>query len=300
MATYDDFLDNLHPLRVFLTVAHYMSFSRAGEALHISQSAVSMHVKSLERRVGLVLFDKVGRRVVLTEAGAALLDYGHRVFALLDETRQVMDAQKGGRRGTLRVSADTTAGVYVVPQYLASFHREFPEVKIALNVVNRTQVMEHLLHREAELGIMGYIPDAAAEWAVEPFLQNELVVIAPPDHVWRHRDGIGLSELMQDSLLVREVGSGTRQALDRLLVSHGLTLRPAMELGSNSAIKQAVVHGLGIAVLSRRVIDFEIAASRLIILDVEGFPIQRAWYVVHRKDAYLPPAAIAMKQLFLR
>ncbi len=297
---YSDFMDNLHPLRVFLTVAGHMSFSRAGEALHISQSAVSMQVKTLENMVGLPLFNRDGRRMVLTAAGATLLDYGHRVFALLDETRQVMEAEKGGRRGTLTVSADTTAGVYVVPQYLAHFHREYPDVKIALNVVNRTQVMEHLQHREADLGIMGYIPQTSDEWAVAPFLENELVVIGPADHPWRDRSRLSWREVQEASWLVREAGSGTRQALDRVLGSRGLTLRPAMELGSNSAIKQAVMHGLGISVLSRRVIEFEIATGRLIVLDVEDFPIRRAWYVVHPKNAYLAPPAVAMKELFLR
>ncbi len=296
---HEGFLDNLHPLRVFLSVADNMSFSRAGESLHISQSAVSMHVRTLERIVGVPLFSRVGRRIVLTEAGQTFCDYGHRIFALLDETRQVMEAEQSGRRGVLKVSADTTAGVYVVPPYLAVFHRRFPDVKISLNVVNRTQVMEHLQHRDADLGIMGYIPDTMEAWTVSPFLANQLVVVGPPDHPWQHRGKLTLVEMSEASLLVREVGSGTRQALDRLLVGHGLTLKPGMELGSNSAIKQAVMHGLGIAVLSHRVVEFELTAGRLIVLDVEEFPIQRAWYVVHRTDAYLSPPATAMKRLFL-
>ncbi|MHB1610439.1 MAG: LysR family transcriptional regulator [Sulfobacillus sp.] len=295
----EGFLTNLHPLRVFLVVARLMSFSRAAEELHISQSAVSMHVKNLEQRAGVPLFEKRGRHMMLTDAGQTLVDYGQRIFSVLEETEQVMTALKGGRYGKLRVAADTTAGVYIVPAYLGIFRQKFPDLAISLDVVNRSQVVERLRLRQADLAVMGQVPDPPWEWDAVPFLDNELVVIANPGHEWRTRDAIRLDELANTPLLVREPGSGTRKALERLLAQRGLGLQIAMELGSNSTIKQAVIHGLGLTVISRRVIELELSTGRLVVLNVEGFPIRRSWYVVHLDKGYLVPPAQAFKQLLL-
>lgn len=295
----DDFLINLHPLRVFLVAARLLNFSRAAEELHISQSAVSTHVKTLEMQVGVPLFDKRGRHVELTDAGTMLRDYGQRIFSLVDETSQAMNRVKGGKWGKLRVAADTTAGVYIVPAFLGLFRQQFPDVAISLDVVNRSQVVEGLRLRQADIAVMGQVPDPPEQWDAKPFLDNELVVIGCPQHPWATRQQVSLRELSDTPLLVREPGSGTRKALERLLDRVGLSLNIAMELGSNSTIKQAVIHGLGVAVISRRVIELELSAGRLVILDVEGFPIRREWYVVHLDKAYLPPPAKKFRQLLL-
>jgi DNA-binding transcriptional LysR family regulator len=146
---------------------------------------------------------------------------------------------------------------------------------------------------------MGQVPDPPEHWDAKPFLDNELVVIGCPQHPWATRHRIALRELAETPLLVREPGSGTRKALERLLDRVGLSLNIAMELGSNSTIKQAVSHGLGLAVISRRVIELELSAERLVVLDVEGFPIKRAWYVVHLEKSYLSPPAKQFRQLLL-
>ncbi len=290
---------NLHHLRVFQVVVRYLSFSRAAEELLISQSAVSMHVKSLERAVGLPLFEKIGHRIRLTVAGESLWSYSQKIFALLDETQQVMVALKGGHIGQLRVAADTTAGVYVVPEYLGQFRRMFPQVGIMLDVANRATVMERIGAREADLAVMGQIPEDLAEWDATPFLQNDLVVIASPVHRLVRKEIITVDELAQEGFLVREVGSGTRATMERYFNQAGIELRVDMELGNNSTIKQGVAHGLGIAVISRRVIELELESRRLVILPVEGFPLKRYWYVVHLRGHYLPPPAKALKDLLL-
>ncbi|OLZ13224.1 transcriptional regulator [Sulfobacillus thermosulfidooxidans] len=291
---------NLHHLKVFQTVVRHLSFSRAAEELLISQSAVSMHVKSLERAVGLPLFEKVGHHIRLTAAGESLWSYSQKIFALMEETQQVMSALKGGNIGQLRVAADTTVGVYVVPEYLGQFRRMFPQVAIMLDVANRATVMERIAAREADLAVMGQVPEDVAEWDATPFMENDLVVIASPDHPLAQKRFIATEELAHEGFLVREVGSGTRATMERYFNQAGITFRVNMELGNNSTIKQGVAHGLGIAVISRRVIQLELESKRLVILPVEGFPLKRYWYVVHLRGHYLPPPAKALKDLLLQ
>lgn len=290
---------NLHHLKVFQTVVRHLSFSRASEELMISQSAVSMHVKSLERTIGLPLFEKVGHRIRLTTAGESLWSYSQKIFALLNETQQVMAALKGGDMGQLRVAADTTVGVYVVPEYLGQFRRLFPQVSIMLDVANRTTVMERIAAREADLAVMGQIPEDLAEWDAAPFLENDLVVIASPDHPLANKRFIAVEALSREGFLVRETGSGTRATMERYFNQAGIGFRVNMELGNNSTIKQGVANGLGIAVISRRVIQLELESGRLVILPVEGFPLKRYWYVVHLRGHYLAPPAQALKNLLL-
>ncbi|SMC06006.1 DNA-binding transcriptional regulator, LysR family [Sulfobacillus thermosulfidooxidans DSM 9293] len=291
---------NLHHLKVFQTVVRHLSFSRAAEELLISQSAVSMHVKSLERAVGLPLFEKVGHHIRLTAAGESLWSYSQKIFALMEETQQVMSALKGGNIGQLRVAADTTVGVYVVPEYLGQFRRMFPQVAIMLDVANRATVMERIAAREADLAVMGQVPEDVAEWDATPFMENDLVVIASPEHPLAQKRFIATEELAHEGFLVREVGSGTRATMERYFNQAGITFRVNMELGNNSTIKQGVAHGLGIAVISRRVIQLELESKRLVILPVEGFPLKRYWYVVHLRGHYLPPPAKALKDLLLQ
>ncbi|POB10695.1 LysR family transcriptional regulator [Sulfobacillus sp. hq2] len=290
---------NLHHLKIFQTVAKHLSFSRAGEELMISQSAVSMHVKSLERTVGMPLFEKVGHRIRLTDAGHALWEYSQKIFALMDETWQVLGAMRGGELGQLRVSADTTVGVYVVPEYLGQFRRAFPHVAIMLDVANRTAVMDRIAARESDLAVMGQVPDNGEDWDATPFMENDLVVIAHPDHPLAGDREIRVEELAQEGFLVREPGSGTRATMERYFQTAGIPYRVNRELGNNSTIKQGVANGLGIAVISRQVVQLELEAKRLVILPVQGFPLKRYWYVVHLRGHYLPPPAQAFKAMLL-
>ncbi len=290
---------NLYHLRVFHEVARYMSFTRAAEALIVSQPAVSMYVKNLENVIGMPLFEKVGRQIALTEAGHWLYKYSQRIFALLRETSQVMEAVRIGDVGRLKVAADTTAGVYGVPEYLGAFQRAHPRVTLSLEVLNRSSVIERLILRKVDLGVIGQVPDGEEELEAIPFLVNELVVIAWPAHPLAARRRIPVEELAEEAFLVRERGSGTRATAEWFFAAAGFPLRVGMELGSNSAIKQAVANGLGIAVISRRAIDLELKAGRLVVLDVQGFPLKRHWHVVNVKGRYLAPAATAFKALLL-
>jgi LysR family transcriptional regulator, low CO2-responsive transcriptional regulator len=284
---------NLHQLHIFQAVAEHGSYSRAAGALYLSQPGVSLQVKALERSIGLPLFEKVGRTLHLTEAGRELLGYSERIFALLDETRLVMEELGGGRRGTVKVAASTTAGIYIVPPALGAFHREFPGVKLTLDVVNRFTVQKRLLDNEVDLAVMGLIEDAH-DLEVAQFLPNELVVIASPRHPLAKKQQTTLDELLRETFLLREAGSGTRIDTQRFFEARDLNIHVGMELRSSGAIKQAVAADLGIAVMPLAAIELELAVGRLTVLDVEGFPVHRHWYLARRSGSHPSAAATAL------
>jgi DNA-binding transcriptional LysR family regulator len=264
----------------------------------MSQPAVSMQIKALEHSLGLPLFEKAGRRVGLTEAGSELLGYAERIFALMEETELVLDELRGARRGTVKVAASTTAGIYIVPALLGAFHRRNPGVRLTLDVVNRYQVQELLLNNEADLAIMGSIEDMH-DLEVARFVPNDLVVTAYPGHRLADRKGVPLSELGGETLLLREGGSGTRTDVERLFAEAGVPINLGMELRSSGAIKQAVAAELGITVMPLSALELELATGRLITLDVESFPVRRYWSLVRRVGRHLSAAAIALWDFLL-
>src|SRR5579859_7060363 len=223
---------NLHQLRIFQAVAQQRSYSRAAEVLFLSQPGVSLQVKALEKSIGLPLFEKVGRTLRLTEAGQELLNYSERIFALMDETQLVLEELSGARRGTVKVAASTSAGIYIVPAALGAFHRQNPDVKLTLDVVNRFTVQERLLNDEMDMAVMGLIEDAH-DLEVAEFVPNELVVIASPRHRLAGVKNIPLEELSKELFLLREAGSGTRTDVERLILGRGVSVHVGMELRSS-------------------------------------------------------------------
>ena len=289
-----DFRDiNLHQLHIFRAVAQHQSYSRAAVELYLSQPGVSQQVKTLERNLGLPLLEKNGRRVRLTEAGAELFAYSDRIFALLDETRLVLEELSGARRGRVKVAASTTAGIYVVPAALGAFHRQNPDVTLTLDVVNRFNAQERLLNDDVDLAVMGLIEDAH-DLDVAEFVPNELVVIAPPGHRFAPRQAIPLTELSEEVFLLRESGSGTRTDVERLFSVAEMPLKVGMELRSSGAIKQAVTAGLGVSIMPLSALELELAAGRVVTLDVVGFPVHRHWSLVRRSGRHLSAAALAL------
>lgn len=284
---------NLQQLRTFRVVAQQRSYSRAAQQLYLSQPGVSLQVRALEQSIGMPLFERSGRQLRLTEAGVALLDYAERILSLVDESQQALEELGNARRGIVRVAASTTAGIYIVPRALGGFHRQNPGVRLTLDVVNRFTVAERLLRDEVDVAVMGLIEDAH-DLQVEPFLPNELVVIASPHHPLAQRKHIAVSELVNDTMLLRERGSGTRTDIERMFAQGKLVMRQGMELRSSGAIKQAVAADLGIAIIPLHAIELELLAKRLVTLDVEGFPIRRDWSIARRAGRRLSAAANAL------
>ncbi len=289
---------NLHQLRIFQTVAQQRSYSRAADVLYLSQPGVSLQVKALEKSVGLPLFEKVGRTLRLTEAGSELLIYSERIFAIMDEAQLVLEDLSGGRRGTVKLAASTTAGIYIVPSVLGAFHRQHPSVKLTLDVVNRFSVQERLLNDEVDVAVMGLIEDAH-DLEVAEFVPNELVVIASPRHRLAGMKNIPLEELSKELFLLREAGSGTRTDVERFFLGKGEPVHLGMELHSSGAIKQAVAADLGIAVMPLRALELELIVGRLVILDVVGFPVRRHWSLVRRRGRRPSAAALELWNFLL-
>jgi LysR family transcriptional regulator, low CO2-responsive transcriptional regulator len=274
---------------VFEAIGRLGSFTRAAEELHLTQPTVSMQIKKLTDAVGLPLFEQLGKRIHLTDAGHALLATCREISEQLSRFEMTVSDMKGMKKGRLRLAVVTTAK-YFAPRLLGSFCQQYPGIEVALKVTNRERVLERFLDNQDDLYITGQPPE---ELDVEchPFLENPLVVLAPIGHPLAGQKQIPLERLAQEPFLMREPGSGTRQALERLLAKHRLKVRIRMELGSNEAIKQAIAGGLGVAVLSRHTLALDAALSQIAILDVEHFPIRRHWYVSWPKGKQLSVVA---------
>jgi DNA-binding transcriptional LysR family regulator len=290
---------NLHRLATFQVVAKHCSYVRAAEELHFSQPAVSAQIRQLEESLGVRLFDRIGHKTHLTLAGEELYRYSQKIFTLIDETLETMDALRNPHYGSLRVGADTTVGTYVVPRVLGEFRNLYPNVDITLEVVNRGYLVEDLEQNKLDMVIMGKIPTEMPVF-VAPFAPNELVLIAHPTHRLAGCVRVPFTELAREHFLLREIGSGTRAALEEAFQNAGLPLQISMQMGNNSAIKQSVAAGLGIALISRVAIDIELETKRLVMLDVEGFPMMRQWRLVHLKGKNLSATARAFKNFVLQ
>ncbi|EFH86689.1 LysR family transcriptional regulator [Ktedonobacter racemifer] len=290
---------NLHQLATFQVVAKHCSYVRAAEELHFSQPAVSAQIRQLEEMLGVKLFDKIGRRTHLTQAGEELYLYSQKIFTLIDETLDTMEALRSPHYGRLSVGADTTVGTYVIPKLLGKFRQMYPQVEITLEVFNHNYLVDALVHNRIDMGIMGRIPSDVPMF-VAPFAANELVIVGTPSHRLANCEGVPLTELAREHFLMREEGSGTRAALETVFRDAGLPLLVSMQVGNNSAIKQGVQAGLGIALISRVAIDMELETNRLVMLDVDGFPVMRQWRLFHLKEKNLSATARAFKLFLLQ
>lgn len=285
----------LRQLQIFLAIVRLGSFTKASEALFITQPTVSVQMKKLSNAVGVPLFEQVGRTVRPTEAGLRLEAAASRVFEALGEVDDWVAEYTGLRRGRVRLAVITTAK-YFAPELLGAFSRDYPDIELSLKVSNRDRVIERIREREDDLYIFGHPDFGDLDVARHPFAPNPLVVVAARDHPFAGRRGITLDEVSRAPFILREPGSGTRHATVQAFAKAGVTPVVRMELGSNEAIKHAVIGGLGLAVLSLHSLAVEGARGPLTVLDVKGFPIRRRWWLVHARGRALSPAAAALFQ----
>lgn len=280
---------SLRQLQVFEAIARHASFTRAAEELHLTQPTVSAQIKNLTDAIGLPLFEQIGKKIHITDTGRTLYKSCREVFDALARFEMETADLKGLKHGHLRLAVVTTAK-YFVPRVLGPFCQRYPGVDVALKVTNRERVLERLVENEDDLYIFGQ-PPAGIDVEAIPFLRNPLVAIAAPDHPLASQRRVPLARLSQEPFLVRESGSGTRLATERLFDERRLSMQIKMELGSNEAIKQGVIGGLGVAVLSSHTLATELTSGQLCILNVEGLPIERHWYMVRPKGKQLSVVA---------
>ena len=287
----------LRQFEVFLAVAKAGSFRAAAEAMHLSQPALSQHVAEMERELGTRLFDRLGRKVALTEAGRVLEEHAHRLFASLASAREAVADLSGLKRGSLVLGASTTPGIYVLPGMIAAFQGKYPGVALSLRIGNSALIEEQIRGNELDLGVVGGHPLRLGEECVAAGLLDELVLIVPPSHPWARRREIQPSQLEGERLLVREEGSATRQVTERALQRAGGHIKASMELGHTEAIKQAVIAGLGIAFVSIHAIRGEVSVGRLRAVRLKGLRIQRHFHIIHNEARTLSTSARAFIEL---
>ncbi len=281
-------------LRVFVEVAQQGGITRAAEALHLTPPAVSMQIKEIESQVGLPLFDRVGRRVTLSTAGEYFLVHARRLLGALGDAQNAMARFKRLEHGLLTIGMVSTAK-YFVPQLLARFRQDHQGVDVKLRVAgNREQLVALLQSGEVDLAVMGRPPKELATRS-EAFAAHPMVIVAPPGHRLLQVGHAPVAALAPYPFIVREQGSGTRNAMQQFFAEHRFTPSITMEISSNQTIKQAVIAGMGLSFLSLHTLGLELRCALLALLDVEGTPVMRTWNVVHLQSRTLSPVAEAFR-----
>lgn len=284
----------LRQIQIFLAAAEHSSFARAAQLLHLTQPAVSMQMSQLADVVGSPLFERQGRKLVLTQAGQTLVPYAERVAQTLREAGDALDALKGLRHGKLRIAVGATTR-YFTPRLLAMFRQEHPQIELEVRILNREGVIAQLESNQADMAIMGR-PPTHLPVVAEVFARHPHGVIAPPDHPLAGKKRLAPGRIANEPFIAREHGSGTRHAMDQYFTEHSLNPPILQEMASNESIKQAVMAGMGLAFISLHTVSLEHRTGNLVLLDLRGLPVMRDWYVLHRATRSPSPAVQAFKQ----
>ena len=279
----------LQQLKLFEAVARHGSITRAAEEVLLTQPSVSMQVKTLEDKIGLPLTEQMGKALHLTQAGEEVASAARDVLGRMSDLQGALEDMHREVAGPLSVAVVSTAK-YFLPQILGDFKRRYPKVEPRLQITNRENLLLRIAENADDLYIMGQPPEEDPVVA-EPFLENIIVCTARADHPLAEQSNIPLSRIAREDIIRRELGSGTRKAVERLFGDAGVSLSTHLEFDDSEAIKQGVISGLGLAFLSRHSLRLELAAGELAILDVEGFPLHRRWYAMHRQGKRLSNAA---------
>ena len=281
---------DVRSLQVFLSVAKHLNFTRAGEEVHLSQPSVSVRIRQLERDLGSKLFEQLGKRIALTEAGQLLLPYAIRVMAAMDDALHAIDELKGLERGSLRIGASTTPGMYLIPRTIAQFKQQYPKIDVHLAVKDTRQIEEGVIRNEFDFGFVGGHL-AGDEVDVLPWIIDHLVLVVPSNHVLARKKLVKIADLRKESFILREPGSATRAAVVNHLQKSDLKVETVMEMENPESVKKAVQSGLGIAFISKFAVETELKAKTLVALRVKGLDINRELKIVYRKDKHLGRAA---------
>jgi DNA-binding transcriptional LysR family regulator len=287
----------LKQIQTFLEVAREKSVSKAAERLFVTQPAVSMQIRQLEEAFGLALIEPQGRNIQLTGAGQEFLTHAIAAMAQLKDIEAIMAEHVGIRKGRIELAVVSTAK-YFVPMLLVRFGKLYPGIEVKLNIDNRDTILGLLGRNEVDLVVMGRAPNTL-DCEATAFATNPLAIVSAPDHPLSRRKRLAFEMLKDFGFVVREKGSGTRAAMERLFGQHDLPIKVAMEMPSNETIKQAVMAGMGLSFLSLRTVRHELAAGHLALLDINGLPLVGHWYVTHLTQKKLSPAAKAFKAFLI-
>jgi DNA-binding transcriptional LysR family regulator len=288
---------DIRQLEIFCKIKELKSFSKAADEIHLTQPTLSQHISSLEGQLGVRLFDRLGREVVLTKAGEILYRYARQILSLRREAIQSIHLFLGKTQGDLSIGGSTIPGEYILPALLGQFKKRFENVRITVKVANTMGIIEDLVQNRIELGVVGAkVENRAIEY--RHFVEDELVLVVPPDHRWSNRKTATVDELLEEPFVMREAGSGSRISVERQLKPHG---GPTMEqfnvvaeLGSTESVKQAVKSGLGVSLVSKRAVAEELKSNLLKKVGIRGVRFLRPFYIATNKRRSKSPLLEAL------
>lgn len=292
---------DIRALEVFCKIVELKSFSRAAEAVYLTQPTVSGHIKALEEFVGVKLLDRLGREVLPTKVGELLYGYAKQILALRNQAIQALEEYKGSLKGHLVIGGSTIPGEYVLPALLATFKARYPEISITLRIADSREIVRGVLEGTLELGAVGAKFDDG-QLIYLKLLEDELVLALPPGHAWASKPVVALEELVEQPMILREVGSGSRKVFEDALHAARLdssALRVVAELGSTEAVHQAVKSGAGVSVISLRAIQDDLDRGILRTVPLEGIRLIRDFYLVTHKNRSRSPLCEAFANFLL-
>ena len=291
---------NFHQLYIFHAVATHHSFSRAAEALDITQPAVSIQIQELEKSLGITLFHRRSKGLRVTDVGETVLAYAQQIFALSERLAESVQETKDLKTGHLTLGASTTPGEYVLPQAVGQFRQAHPGIRVELTIANTRTIIQRILNRDMDLGMVGERPqEHSDELELIDYLEDEIVLVASPAQSIAQTRSLDPLMVIEEGLIAREEGSATREAAERHFLSLGVTPKIALELGSNQAVKQAAAAGGGVGIISRLGVVAELKAGMLAVLDVAGWECRRPLTLIYPKHRYMSPAQRAFRQFLL-
>jgi len=273
----------LHQLRLLCALAKCRSLTRVGEELFLSQPAVTLQLKELQKEVGTALYERLGKTLYLTDAGLMLEHHAQRILALVEEAASAIRTLQKGDGGRIRVGASNTPGIYLLPPLLSAFRRDFPTVELTVEVGNTQAIVEKIVRNELDLGVIGGSL-RREDLMVVPWMIDALVLVVSTRHAWAKRKVVTLKQLLTEPILSREQGSATRETYEKAFLQRGLTLPRTIEVGGIEAIKRSVEAGLGVAILSAHSVAREVQEGKVATLSLRGLSITRQLSVVHHKD----------------
>ena len=289
---------DIHQCEIFVQVAELKSFSRAAQRMYLTQPTISQHIYALESYLGTRLFDRLGREVALTRAGEVLYGYAKQITALRGKAQQALDLFLGKKSGHLVLGASTIPGEYILPQQLGQFKILYPAIRITIRIGDTGKIIDELLARKIELGIVG-AKLANPRLQFKSFVEDELILVVPRGHRWWKRPSIALDELNDEPFIMREAGSGTRMSMEKLLHEHGIstdTLKIIAEVGSTTAVKQAIKAQLGISLISARAVEEELKLGIFRKIAIQKVRFPRTFFIIQDRKQTLSPLCAALLQ----
>jgi DNA-binding transcriptional LysR family regulator len=277
---------DFHHLKVFLAAARHLNYTRAGEELRLQQPTISAHIRQLETELGVTLFEQIGKRLILTEAGRLIEPIARRAQLSLEEVRIAVDEYRALGRGAIHLGASTTTGLYILPKLLAHFHTLYPNIELRTSFANTSQIERMILNGEVDFGFVGSNP-LSGHLLSEPWLADQIILIASAQHRFATRRSVDIKALLDDTLIQREQGSATRDLIEKRLMASSYQFRRIIELGHPEAIKEAVMNGMGIAFISRFAVERQIESRDLLMIPLKGWSLSRQLQICYRRDKHL-------------